>query len=131
MSEVVTKNDLLKILDKLPSMVLPNTTTVLAPAIGEGNVHILQVGKMVIVSGLIATTEEIPAGSTLVSGVPTTKVNNAAFVIIDSNRSTDCLFHGFVNNSNNIGALKNKETMAAPPSGNGRSLRFTVAYIAS
>lgn len=106
-----------------------NTTTVLTPAIGEGNVHVLQVGRMVIVSGLIATTEAIAAGSTLVSGVPTTKVNNAAFVIMDSNRSTDSIFHGFVNNSNNIGALKNKESMGAAST--GRSLRFTVTYIAS
>lgn len=122
-------------LDKILSfiaafMAKTTTTTRISPAIGEGNVHVLQVGKMVIVSGLIATSEEITAGSTLVSGIPTTKVNNAGFVIIDSNRSKDSLFHGFVNNSNNIGALKSKELMSAPPTGNGRSLRFTVAYIA-
>lgn len=104
-----------------------NTTTILTPAIGEGNTHVLQVGKMVIVSGLIATTEAITAGSILVSGVPTTKVNNVAFVITDSNRSSDSLFHGFVNNTNNIGYLKAKEAMTAT----NRSLRFTVAYIAN
>lgn len=123
-------------LDKILSFVASflkktTTTTVLTPAIGEGNTHVLQIGKMVIVSGLIALTEEVPAGSTLVSGVPTTKVNNVAFVISDSNRSADSLFHGFVNNSNNIGALKNKELMSSTSSSTGRSLRFTVAYIAS
>lgn len=122
MSEVVTKNDLLKILDKLPSMVLPSTTTRISPAIGEGDVHYIQIGKIVLVAALIETTTALSTGEELITGLPSPKVNNANYTIANSNSPSDRLHYTYLQN----GSLKYAGTAAAAT----RSFRISFAYIA-
>lgn len=119
-------------LDKILSfiaafMAKTTTTTRISPAIGEGNVHYMQVGKIVIVTGLIATTTALTAGEILATGLPTSKVNNPLFIICNSNSSSDLVHYGYVNNQNNVGLLRYFGTAAAA----SRSFRFSVVYIAS
>lgn len=97
-------------------------TTRISPAIGEGNVHYMQVGKIVLVAALIETTTALSTGAELITGLPSPKVNNANYTISNSNSVSDRLHYTYLQN----GSLKYVGTASAAT----RSFRISFAYIA-
>ena len=103
------------------------TTTTLTPEVGTGSIYVMQVGKIVLVSALIETTTALATGDTLISGLPTSKVNNVNVTIANSNSIADRLHYTYVNNQNNVGFLRYVGTASEAT----RSFRISFAYIAS
>ena len=85
-------------------------------------VRYVKFGKIVVVTGAIATSTSLSAGAILVEGLPLIFSANATFELNDNNSSSTYL-RAYINNDS-TGKLRIKTTT----SGN-HSWRFTVAYI--